>query len=72
LKERSFADQLSNVVGDAQARALDCLGSHITGYGSEAEASIELSGNRSRRTTHRDPKLLLHEHCLIIGVAPGF
>ena len=48
LKERSFADQLSNVVGDAQARALDCLGSHITGYGSAAEASIELSGNRLR------------------------
>jgi hypothetical protein len=72
LKERSFADQLSNVVGDAQARALDCLGSHITGYGSEAEASIELSGNRSRLTTHRNPKLQQDEWLLVVGVAPGF
>ena len=33
MKERSFADQFGDVVGDAQAGALDALGSHSTGYG---------------------------------------
>jgi hypothetical protein len=34
LQERSFANQLGDIVGNAEARALDCLCRHTTGYGS--------------------------------------
>ena len=40
LKNGSFADQLGDVISNAQARALDGLCPHTTGYGSGGGASI--------------------------------
>jgi len=51
LKDRGFADQLGNVIGDPQASALDCFDSHPTGYGSEGRASIEQAALSSQPIT---------------------
>ncbi len=43
-QDRSVADQLGDVVGDAQAASLGFLGAHPTEYGSGAGASMMSSG----------------------------
>jgi hypothetical protein len=44
LQNGSVADELGNIVGDAQALAFDALCLHSTGYGRGSRASI---GNKA-------------------------